>query len=128
MWMCNASRTSLRPDGFEWCKDVMDGTYMPYPCKIECFDPLEWPHILFTLEVYVNPKPTNFCALEGYDIQTFHMITSTYREIEDHSLESQFDLQDQVSIEDIPLTTYNSIEIGDHKNSSRSCDDDDEGK
>ena len=90
LWMCNASRTSLRPDGSEWCKDVMDGTYMPYPCKEECFEPLEWPHVLSTIDVCVLPKPIKFCTLEGYDIQPFLMITSKYRALDDQNIEPQF--------------------------------------
>ena len=79
VWMCNAStRASLQPDGSEWCKVVMDGTYTPYPCKEECFEPIEWPHILSTLDVCTNPKPLQFCTPEAYDIHPFLMLSSLH--------------------------------------------------
>ena len=93
----------------------MDGIYMPYPCKEECFEPLKWPHILSTFDIYVNPKPIKFCTLESYDIQPLLMLTSTYTGLDDQSIEPQFYCQDQVSIEDVPLTMYSSIEDGDHE-------------
>ena len=114
IWMCNASRASLRPDGSEWCKDVMDGTSMPYPCKQECFEPLEWPHVLSTFDIYVNLKPIKFCTLEGYDIQPFLMIISTYRWLDNQIKEPQFYCQDQVFVEDTPLIIYSLAKDGDH--------------
>ena len=93
----------------------MDGTHMPYPCKEDYFEPLKWPHILSTIDIYVIPKPIKFFTLEGYDIQTFLMTTSTYWVVDDQSIEPQFYSQDQVSIEDVPLTTYSSTKDGNHK-------------
>ena len=70
----------------------------------------------FIVDICVLPKPIKFCTPEGYDIQPFLMITSTYKALEDQSLDSQFYCQDQVSIEDAPfLTTYSSTKDSDHK-------------
>ena len=93
----------------------MDGTYMPYPCKEECFEPLKWPHVLSTINVSVLPKPIKFCTPQGYDIQPFLMITSTYKGLDDQSIELQFYCQDQVSVEDTALTMYSLAKDGNHK-------------
>ena len=97
---------------------------MPYPCKEEYFEPIEWPHILSTLDVCVNPKSIKFCTPKGYDIQPFFMITQTYRSMDNHSIEPQFYCQDQVSVEDLPLTIDESTKDGDQENYSKSSDDD----
>ena len=113
--MCNAStRASLQPNGSKWCTDAMDGTYTPYPCKEEYFEPIEWPHILSTLDVCINPKPLQFCTPEGYDIHPLFMLNFLHPRLEDHGVEPQLYCQDQVYIEELPLSTSNLPKKGDH--------------
>ena len=54
------------------------------------------------------------------------MFTPMYRCLEDHGIEPQFYCQDQVSIEDLPLTTYSSVEEGDHEDCFESSDEGEE--
>ena len=31
LWLCGASKSSMQTDGSQWCKEVLDEDYMPYP-------------------------------------------------------------------------------------------------
>ena len=83
LWICGASRRSIKTDGSEWCRDVMDETYMPAPFDTDAFEPTEWPHCLATIDVSALPRPTKFCDPDGYDIIPIRMIQLVEPKLED---------------------------------------------
>lgn len=74
LWVCGASRTSIVTDGSEWCKDVMDEAYVPIPFSEEKLEPLQWKHVLATLDVCTLNHGIKFCDEEGYDIVPICMV------------------------------------------------------
>ena len=74
LWICDASRRSVQTDGSAWCRDVMDEAYLPIPFPEETLEPVEWSHILATIDVSSLQHPTKFCNPDGYDIIPIRMV------------------------------------------------------
>ena len=74
LWMCDASKMSMKTDGTELSREVMDPAYVPIPYSEEKFEPVEWPHCLATLDVSTLNHGTKFCDLEGCDIIPIQMV------------------------------------------------------
>ena len=83
LWICGASGRSIRTDGSEWCRDVIDEAYMPAPFDSDAFEPTEWPHCLAAIDVSALPRPTKFCDPDGYDIIPIRMIQLIEPKLED---------------------------------------------
>lgn len=61
-------------DGSERCKDVMDEAYIPIPFQEEELEPVEWNHVLATLDVCTLNHGIKFCDEDGYDIIPIKMV------------------------------------------------------
>ena len=55
-------------------KDMMDEGYKPVPFNEEKFEPVEWSHVLATLDVCTLNHGIQFCDEEGYDIIPIKMV------------------------------------------------------
>ena len=80
IWMCGASdQGSLHPDECVFYRPIEDEAYMPEPFPEEEFEPLEWSHLLATLDVCTSEKtPTKFYDENGYDIMPIMMVNCIY--------------------------------------------------
>lgn len=74
LWVCGASQKSVITDGSEWCKYVMDDAYVSIPFKEEKLGPVEWNHVLATLDVCTLNHGIKFCDKYGYDIIPIRMV------------------------------------------------------
>ena len=54
---------SVQTDGSAWCKDVMDEAYVPIPFPEETLEPVEWSHILATIDVSSLQHQLNYVIL-----------------------------------------------------------------
>ena len=56
-------------------RDVQDDGYIPEPFPEDEFEPLEWTHILATLDICTNEiVESQFCDEEGFDVQPILMV------------------------------------------------------
>ena len=55
-------------------KDMMDKGYKPVPFNEEKFEPVEWSHVLATLDTCTLNHGIQFCDEEGYDIIPIKMV------------------------------------------------------
>ena len=55
-------------NGFEWCKNAMDGAYVPIPYLEKEFEPMQWMHFLANLDICTINHGIKFYDKEGYDI------------------------------------------------------------
>ena len=55
-------------------KDMMDKGYKPVPFNEEQFEPVEWSHVLATLDTCTLNHGIKFCDEEGYDIIPIKMV------------------------------------------------------
>ena len=104
LWMCDASKMSMKRDGTEFSREVMDPAYVPIPYSEEKFEPVEWPHCLATVDVSTLNHGTKFYDLEGCDIIPIRMvivINDNYDEV--RPLAQERFHQEEVSIEDLSL-------------------------
>ena len=76
LWMCGASdQGSLHQEDCVLYRPIEDEAYMPEPFPEEEFEPLEWSHLLATLDVFTLEEiPTKFYDENGYDIMPIMMI------------------------------------------------------
>ena len=58
----------------ESCKDVMNKDYRHVPFKEKEVEPVEWSHVLATLDVCTMNHEIKFCDEEGYDIIPIKMV------------------------------------------------------
>ena len=108
LWMCDASKVSIRTEGTEFSREVMDPTYVPIPYSEEKFESMEWPHCLATLDVSMLNYGTKFCDLEGYDIIPVQMVVViNANHDEEKPLAQERFHQEEVSIEDLSLEEEN---------------------
>lgn len=77
----------------------MDESYIPTPFPEEKMEPVEWRHVLATLNVCTLNHRIKFCDEEGYDIMPILMI----RTINHHTL-------NEGSIEDLTLSCGDTAE------------------
>ena len=104
LWMCGASKASLRTDGTEWCRDVMSESYVPIPYAEEKFEPVEWLHCLATLDVSTVHHGTKFCDTDGYDVVPIRMvIILNDDQNQEQPLVHERHHQEEVSIEDLSV-------------------------
>ena len=52
----------------------MDDAYVPIPFPEEKMEPLEWKHVLATLDVCTLSHGIKFCDEDGYDIVPIRML------------------------------------------------------
>ena len=76
LWMCGASKASIRNDGSESCREVLSESYVPIPNLEETIEPFEWLHVLATLDVRKVHHGTKFCDLEVYDLVPIQMVAT----------------------------------------------------
>ena len=104
LWMCGASKASMRTNGSEWCREVMSESYVLVPYPEEKIKPFEWLHVLATLDVSTIHHGTKFCDSKGYDIAPIQMvIILNDNQEQEQPLEHERHHQEEVSIEDLSL-------------------------
>ena len=74
LWICGVSSTSKRTDGMEWCRDVLDESYIPTPFLEKKMEPLEWPRCLATIDVSCLNHGVKIYDVDGYDIIPINMV------------------------------------------------------
>ncbi|RYA40215.1 hypothetical protein DD606_25715 [Enterobacter cloacae complex sp. GF14B] len=78
LWMCGASHCgSLRREECVLERAIEDKEYIPKPFPEDALEPLEWEHILATLDVCtITDSPiTKVCDKEGYDVLPYYMVS-----------------------------------------------------
>ena len=74
-WMCGASKNGSQKETKE--RGFNDDYYILEPFLEDLFKPLQWSHILATLDVCTNEVvPTQFCDEQGYGISPLYMVQS----------------------------------------------------
>ena len=104
--MCGASYRSIeiRPKECARAKEIRETweqSYVPMPFLGHLIDPLEWIHILATLDVSLVPKPIQFCDEDGYDIVPIRMLR-VYMDSDDTSSDNESSIKEYYEIDHNP--------------------------
>ena len=108
LWLCGASKSSMRTDGSQWCKEVMIEDYMPYLFQEELMEPVEWIHCLATLDATTLQSGPKFCDEDGYDVHPLNMIDVVEPQYEELQVSNL--MVEEVSVEDVLIERVNPDE------------------
>ena len=105
----------------------MDEAYIPILFQEEELEPVEWNHVLATLDVCTLNHGIKFCDEDGYDIIPIRMVRVLDQEesVNQPASRERFH-QDEVSIEDLSegMNAIADDELEEHDHSDTGSDDD----
>lgn len=118
LWICGASSRGFQSERAILDRVMIDEAYSPLPFPEHLIDPQEWIHVLATLIVSALLKQTKFYDKDGYDIIPIQMIKTIIHNDEPsqekfHETQSEFLLEDSVSIQDVLYSDYSTVEDDD---------------